>query len=105
MIQSNSYDARNVGKHVVGSYTGNTALATPPKYNNNNMVNVNNYICLYCANIFSTLKNEKEIIKCPTCGSHKVGKQEYNQVRIKIDNPNRWRYCGMESSHQYSTRC
>jgi len=69
------------------------------------MVHVNNYICLYCANIFSTLKNEKEIIRCPTCGSDKVGKQEYNQIRIKIDNPNRWRYCGMESSHQYSTRC
>lgn len=104
-MQAGGFDLESVPYQILLRYARNTALATPPKYNNNNMVNVNNYICLYCANIFSTLKNEKEIIKCPTCGSHKVGKQEYNQVRIKIDNPNRWRYCGMESSHQYSTRC
>lgn len=65
------------------------------------MIHVNNFICLHCAHAFSTLQNEKEIIRCPMCGSTKIGKQEYNQVRIKIDNPNRWGHHSMESCHQY----
>ena len=69
--------------------------------NNNNMIHVNNFICLYCAHTFSTIQSEKEIIRCPVCGSHKVGKKEYNYPRIQIDNPNRWRYNSMENCHQY----
>ncbi len=65
------------------------------------MIHVTNLICLHCAHPFSTLTNEKEIIRCPMCGSTKLGKQEYNQARIKIDNPNRWRYNSMAGCNQY----
>ena len=41
------------------------------------MIHVNNFICLHCAHSFSTLKSEKEIVRCPLCGSTKLGKKEY----------------------------
>lgn len=54
----------------------------------NMMIDVTNLVCLWCSYRFSTLACEKEIIRCPKCGSTKVGKQEYNPIpKISIDPP------------------
>ncbi len=46
------------------------------------LINVTNLVCLWCNHLFSTLKNEKEIIRCPKCGSTYCGKQEHNYVPV-----------------------
>ncbi len=52
------------------------------------LINVTDLICLWCGHLFSTLKNEKEIVRCPKCGSANCGKQEHNFIPdIKINPP------------------
>lgn len=69
----------------------------------NMLLNIENRICLYCNHLFTTIKHQVEIIKCPKCGSVKTGKQEYNHIpKINYDNSsNRWRYNSMENCNIY----